>query len=376
MTTDARNGTATYGYNNADQITTTTTPAPGNGQSAQTTTTLNDSMMRPYSVIQPDGTTVNSIYLLTGELALQYGSRTYPVGYSYDYAGRVKTMTNWSNFTGGSGARVTTWKYDGYLGFLTNKTYPDSSKVFYTYNYAGRLLTRTWARTADDQPLVTTYGYDNAGGLATVTYSDGITPNVTNTYDRLGRITQIGGASSTESLTYNLANELLKESSSGGPLNGLSVTNGYDQYLRRTNLALNAQLSTLNSTAYGYDAASRLQTVSQLSTLTPQPISAAYTYLANSPLVSQITFKSNSVTRMTTSKTYDYLNRLTAISSVGGASSASPISFNYNYNNVNQRIRNAQADGSYWIYGYDSLGQVTSGHKYWAGKGSVLDIDI
>jgi len=57
---------------------------------------------------------------------------------------------------------------------------------------------------------------------------------------------------------------------------------------------------------------------------------------------------------MTTTKQYDYLNRLTGISSVGGASSASPISFNYNYNAANQRTRNALADGSYWVYGYDS----------------------
>ncbi len=42
------------------------------------------------------------------------------------------------------------------------------------------------------------------------------------------------------------------------------------------------------------------------------------------------------------------------------------ISFNYNYNSANQRTRNALADGSYWIYNYDSLGQVTSGCKYFA----------
>jgi hypothetical protein len=36
-----------------------------------------------------------------------YGARTYPVGYSYDYAGRMKTMTNWTSFPS-AGARVTT----------------------------------------------------------------------------------------------------------------------------------------------------------------------------------------------------------------------------------------------------------------------------
>ncbi len=31
-----------------------------------------------------------------------------------------------------------------------------------------------------------------------------------------------------------------------------------------------------------------------------------------------------------------------------------------------QRIRTTHADGSYWIYQYDSLGQVISGKRYWA----------
>ncbi len=75
----------------------------------------------------------------------------------------------------------------------------------------------------------------------------------------------------------------------------------------------------------------------------------------------QITFKSNGVTRMTTTKAYDYLNRLTSISSSSSFSS----SFNYGYNNANQRTSVTNADKSRWVYGYDSLGQVTSGKKYW-----------
>jgi RHS repeat-associated protein len=91
--------------------------------------------------------------------------------------------------------------------------------------------------------------------------------------------------------------------------------------------------------------------------------SAAYSYLANSPLVSQITFKSNSVTRMTTTRQYDYLNRLTLISSQPGASGVPAVSFNYQ---ANQRTKDVLADGSYWIYQYDSLGQATNGVKHFA----------
>jgi len=80
--------------------------------------------------------------------------------------------------------------------------------------------------------------------------------------------------------------------------------------------------------------------------------------------VSQITFRSNATTRVTTTKSYDFLNRLTGISSA--PSGASTVNFNYNYNDADQRVRVNLADGSYWLYEYDSLGQVTSGKRYWS----------
>jgi RHS repeat-associated protein len=364
--TDARNGTTTFGFNNADQVVTTTTPSPGGmGGGPQTTTTTYNNMMQATSVTQPDYTTVSSSYLLTGELGQQSGSRTYPVGYSYDYAGRMQTMTNWSGGLGGTGARVTTWNYDSQRGWLNSKTNADGNGPSYTYTPAGRLASRTWVRLVGGQPLVTSYSYDQSGSLANVSYSDGTTPCVTNSYDRLGRLSSVVCNGMMDTLTYNLANELLGESFSGGSLAGLAITNYYDQYLRRTNLTSLNGTSALATTVYGYDTASRLSTV------TDGTNNAAYAYLANSPLVGQITFKSNSVTRMTTTKSYDYLNRLTQISSAPTGSGQLPLNFNYNYNNANQRTKDTLVDGSYWIYQYDTLGQVISGCKYWADGTAV-----
>jgi len=59
-------------------------------------------------------------------------------------------------------------------------------------------------------------------------------------------------------------------------------------------------------------------------------------------------------------------NRLTQISSAPSASFILPLTFNYNYNPANQRTKDTLADGSYWVYGYDSLGQVTNACKYFA----------
>jgi RHS repeat-associated protein len=351
--TDARDGTTTLSFNNADLVVTNTSPNPGGGSPEVTITTYNN-MMQATSVLQPDATTIYSVWLLTGELGLQYGSRTYPVGYSYDYAGRMQTMTNWSNYSGGTGARVTTWNYSSQRGFLTGKTYADGNGPSYSYTGAGRLASRTWMRG-----ITTSYAYDTTGSLTNIAYNDGVTPGVTNSYDRLGRLNSVFDNGMTDALTYNLANELLSESYSGGGLNGLSVTNIYDQYLRRTNLTAWAS-GILNKAIYGYDNASRLSTVSDGTN------NATYTYLANSPLVSQIVFKQNSTARMTTTKSYDFLNRLTQISSAPSASYTSPLTFNYNYNPANQRTKDTLADGSYWIYGYDSLGQVTNACKYFA----------
>src|SRR5207245_6851013 len=135
----------------------------------------------------PDNTSVTNVFYLTGELKLTYGSRTYPVGYSYDGQGRMKTMTNWSGFSTLAGARVTTWNYDAYRGFLTGKTYDGGTAgPAYTYTSAGRLLTRLWARGTN-----TTYAYDTLGELSGVSYDDGVAPSVSCGYDRRREQTSI-----------------------------------------------------------------------------------------------------------------------------------------------------------------------------------------
>src|SRR5439155_3926876 len=105
---------------------------------------------------------------------------------------------------------------------------------------------------------------------------------------------------------YDDPGDLLSERYTGGRLGGLSITNGYDQYLRRTNLVLLSSPSApLSSTTYRYDNASRALSVSDTTN------SAGYGYLASSPLVSHILFTNNGSQRMTRTNQYDNLNRLT-----------------------------------------------------------------
>jgi RHS repeat-associated protein len=279
-------------------------------------------------------------------------------------------MTTWTNFPNKQGAATTTWNYDPYRGFLSSKRYADNTGPDYTYTGGGRLNTRLWARTGTGgQRILTTYTYgfndglqnDHHGDLVGVAYSNDPqnTPAISYGYDRRGRQTNIVDGATTTTLTYNDANQVLSESYSGGPLANLAITSTYDSYLRRTSVSLNTQPSAIGFTNT-FDAASRLQSVSDGTR------SATYSYLANSLLVSQIAFTNAGSLRMVTTKSYDFLNRLTQIASTPSA--ASPISFAYSYNAANQRTRSSLADGSYWRFDYDPLGQVTSGKKYWSDQ--------
>jgi len=79
--------------------------------------------------------------------------------------------------------------------------------------------------------------------------------------------------------------------------------------------------------------------------------------------VGQIGFTNNGNWRMTTTQAYDAVNRLTQVSSAPAGSAA--VGFSYSYNPANQRTVRQEADGSYWRYEYDALGQVVSGKRYW-----------
>src|SRR5271168_4495707 len=102
-----------------------------------------------------------------------------------------------------------------------------------------------------------------------------------------------------------------------------------------------------------YDAASRLSSVSDGTRF------ATYSYLANSPLVSQIAFTNSGTWRMTTTKQYDFLNRLTSISSAPSGPYTSLSSFAYVYNSANQRTNFVNAASTSVAYTYDPISQLT-----------------
>jgi RHS repeat-associated protein len=379
--TDARNGATSFTYYDSDSVQTTSAPVLGNGEPRQVTTSYYDSMGRNNGQLLPDGNTVTNFYHPTGLLQRTFGSRTYPVEYAYDSQGRMKTMKTWQSFNGGAGtAAVTTWNYDAYRGWLLAKDYANPTTGAagtdgpnYTYSDGGRLASRTWARG-----LVTTYDYKvtaasmySAGVLRSVSYNDP-TPATTYSYDRRGRMATATRDGMTTTYTYNEADQPVGESHSGGALSGLSIARTYDSSLRLSTLDAVRSGSSVQLVGYTYDTAGRLDQVRDNNSTTH---TARYTYESNSRLIRLVAFTNNASGRgMLTTRTWDRLNRLGSIHSQAHISSTSlglGLGHTYTYNAANQRTRADLADGSYWVYEYDKLGQVISGRRYW-GDGTLM----
>jgi len=164
---------------------------------------------------------------------------------------------------------------------MTSKRYADNKGPDYEYTLTGKLAKRTWARGVE-----TDYTYNDAGDLETVDYSDS-TPDVTYTYDRVCRKATVAqGTQDAVTLHYTAAGQLAAEQHTSGLLAGVAITNVYDGLLRRTHLTVLTNGGSVYQALYGYDAASRMLTVSDGTN------NATYGYVTNSSLVSEIAFLS------------------------------------------------------------------------------------
>ena len=376
LVSNAHNATVTtLIYNNNGQVVTNLVAAAG--LPVQTNVFTYNNMGWVTSTLLPDRATESREYYASGLLKKVYGSRAYPVEYTYNANGQMLTMKTWKDYAGSTGAATNTWSYDVCRGWLLSKRDPNNLGTDYAYTAGGRLKTRTWAR--GNPRLVTTYTYGFEDGLANNDHGDVVqvsysndpasTPSVSYAYDQLGRLSTITrGGVTTGREYYGLGQILTKEEYSGEPSPNSSLNNTLGAGGRRESLELEFGGTTLLSQAYGYDPASRLTSVSFTEEWSgTYSASAAYSYVANSPLLTNIVFTDSSQnTIMTATRTHDNLNRLSALSY-----SPLALSHAYQYNQAGQRVRATLTDGSVWNYAYDSLGQVTSGKRAWSNGAPV-----
>lgn len=355
--TDARTGrVTTTTYYNTDRV----QQVSQNGGAAGTLATSHvytyeSSGLVDTATLPGTGRTSIRKYDPDGDLKSVGGTAEYPVSYAYDAQGRMRTMT--------TAAGVTTWTYSRTRGWLNAKNDGVNRAVTYGYYPSGRLKTRTWSRG-----VVTGYKYDSAGNLANVDYSDG-TAAVAILSDNRGRQQTVQDAAGLHTFAYWNGTTRLMASDTitgAGILAGVTLSNAYDGMLRRTTYTA-ARSGTKASYTDGYDAKSRLATVTDNLGL---GLTATYAYLASSSLVDNVVLKQGGTTRVTLDRDFDNLDRQSLGSAIPAAGPA--VSYAYHYDPAGQRDTATLADGSYWGYGYDALGQVTVGSKKWNATTDVF----
>lgn len=378
--TDARTGTTDFESYPDGSLWKVISPHKSNGTARDTIIFARDGLGRETAVTLPDGSVTRTSYYPTGKIRKRWGSQTYPQRYEYDEQGRMAKLVTFQAILDNrepgdtEAGQETKWHYEPASGVLARKEYADGKGPGYTYTAAGRLLTRTWARRVNGAPLVTTYGYNNAGAVSNVDYSDS-TPDVAIIHDRLGRLKSMTDGTGTTQYAYRVSDLQLERETLNGLLNK-TLERGYDSLGRPSGQKVGDYSGSAftvldHCVGYEYDAAGRIGSVIHAAG-TPEAKTFAYTYVPNSAgLIATMTGPVHTVTN-----TYEPDRDVLKLKeNKVGATIVS--SFDYVVNALGQRTAVSYAGSafeqpnSFNLYGYNNTGELTSATKYAAGTPTV-----
>jgi RHS repeat-associated protein len=303
--TDAAGGVTRTSYDAHDRPISVTDPNGG------VTTFVYDGFGDVIQSVSPDSGTTVYRYDLDGHLAQRVDGAGATTNYTYDALDRVKTVS----YPADAPENVA-YTYDqGSFGVGRLTAVADAAGTLArSYDELGNLLSET--RVNGAVTLLTTYTYDAANRVASITYPSGWT--VAYARDAMGRATAVTAQTPDGSGTIPVLTGAAYQPF--GPVNGLTFGNGitamrsFDRDYRLTSLA-DAGSSPFQSLAYTYDADDYVSSIAD-------GVTAA----------SSQTFR------------YDTLNRLTA--ATGGYGSLA-----YTYDSAGNRLTQSQG-GSPTIYSY------------------------
>jgi RHS repeat-associated protein len=351
-----------------------------------TTTFTYDPVDRIKTVVAPLQGTTTYAYNTTGRLTSRTDSKTHVTGYVYDLAGRLKKQTD-------PLGRFRTYDYD-VAGFQTK-------------------MTNARANAAANPVLgSTTMTYDSVGRSTLRDYSDA-TPDVSYTYDTIGRVASMTDGAGTESYGYDTAGRLTTVTrgtatytygydNNGNVVSrtypdGTVTTYGFDDDNRLTTVTTGTKVTTYSYDAAGnvigtalpngvtrtagFDRAGRVSTIG--STLGATPF-AGYTFTRDANGLPTLITATGTNVAGTRQFTYDTANRLTSVCYAAGVCPAASkttwtydtvgnratekigaaAATTYTYDNADQLINAVVGTATTATYGYDADGnQTTAGPR-------------
>jgi RHS repeat-associated protein len=369
---DPLGNTTTYAYDTIGRMTSTVSPkgnVAGCGCASQYTTSHTyNPFGDPLTVTDPLGHQTVNQYDAVRNMTRVTDANNHATSNTYDKDNEVTVVTRADTTTvvtdynpdgtvldqrDGKGNAILTYAYDA-LARVTSTTDPLGNVTSLAYDGAGNRLSRQDTSGncgATPKTGCTTYTYDVANELIGITYSDGVTPNVSSiTYDADGQRTAMTDGTGTSSwnwdslhrlasytngngsqvqYTYNLRNLLTTITYPGS----LNVTRAYDDAGRFTSV----QDWLSNTTTFGYDANSNLTT----ETLpTGTGVMDTYTFDAANRVMGISDVKGGSTNLFLATYTRDSTNRLSSDSSAPTATGS------YHYTTINQLCYAAAANAT------------------------------
>ena len=255
--TDPAGEKTQYGYNTATGWLTSTTQPKG-----KSTTFDHDQFGSVTKVTDPLGHITSATYDADENKTSTKDANGQVTGYAYDPADQLVKVTQADNttqitdynadgtiadFTDGLGGR-TSYGYDS-QGRRTVRTDPDNRATTTHLDAAGRI-----SSVVDAAGRSTGFGYDTAGRPTSETFSDGVTPNVSYTYDQVGQRLSMTDGTGTSTWAYDTFGEITAQTQGSG----VSVSFGYDNAGNQTSITYPGHTTPVART---FDDAERLKTV-------------------------------------------------------------------------------------------------------------------
>ncbi|MEV6345208.1 LamG-like jellyroll fold domain-containing protein [Actinoplanes sp. NPDC051851] len=319
----------------------------------------------------PAGATINPVSTTTfdslGQTVSSTDERGNTTGYTYDQLGRLaKTVAP-------NGA-TTTVTYD-LAGEPLTVTGPTGAVTAMTYDYLGRKLTSTEAVRQTGQSLTTTYGYDDAGLLASmktpagvtesytynsvgeqVTVKDGAGQTSTTEYDGLGRPTgQIAPDSVYSTTTYDMLGQTTASATYASKTSTTALTSSSQTYDSAGNV-LTSTDGRGTTTSFTYDPTGMPLTESQ-----PTASGAAITTSFGYDLLgNQTRFTDGRNNAFWTTYNSWNLAESTIEPVTSQYVSTADRSYTITYDAAGQAVKQTSPGGVEQTYSYDNMGQLTS----------------